>query len=508
MLVDFEYRNNFLILSYIDDYGNIKLKYYPWTNPTKFVVTTDDDQNKSERYTTWDGKSVKEVYTKYPNRYSVYDFIDALPEEDQKLIFDYKEPEIFFIDIENEIIGSKPAPHLAESAIQTISIVNKNKVLVIGTKRITKEQSDSIADGINNHFDKLNTKYEFLYKFYETEYDMLLNFFKVLVPKMAVLTGWNFVEYDFVFLVNRARKLGIDPTISSFTGVLRESWEANSHSEIPAHRMVLCYMQLYQKWDTSVKVKESSSLDFVSENVLGNGVKKVNYEGNLTYLYANDYTKFVMYNAIDSALVQQIHLKMKYIDILFGISTLSRIRVMDSITTLQVTEGILRRKMRNEKNVVFVKDDTNKDAKSEDDMMIKGGWVKDPVVGMNTWTSCYDFASLYPTTMRQFNISADSYKGQVIKDRGKDVKEMIKKLYETNEPVYSSFNGHKLQLEKNDIITLNGAVFKNEDGVVKKVMAEIYNERKKYKKMMMKANEDLKELQNEYDQLLQEVEKN
>jgi len=137
-------------------------------------------------------------------------------------------------------------------------------------------------------------------------------------------------------------------------------------------------------------------------------------------------------------------------------------------------------------------------------MNVKGGWVKDPIEGMSTWTTCYDFASLYPTTMRQFNISSDSFKGVLIKDKGKDVYSVIKKLRD-GEDVYSSFNGHKIKLEKDDIITLNGAVFKNEDGVVKNVMADIYKERKKYKNIMMKANEELKELQNELEKLEKEL---
>ncbi len=503
MLVDYEYRSKKLLVSYIDNFGNIKLKYYPWTNPTKFIMCDDDDQDKSGKFVTWDGRSVKEIYTNHPNRYSVYDFLDKLPEEDKKEIFDYKEPNIFFIDIENEVLDKKPEPQLAESAIQTISVVNKDKVLVLGTKKISKNQSESIADGINNHFDKLKTNYQFMYKYYENEYDMLLNFFKLMIPKMSVLTGWNFVQYDWVFLVNRARKLGIDPSISSFTGVLRESWLDRDNSEMPAHRIIVDYMELYEKWDTSVKVKESSSLDFVSDNVLG--VKKVNYEGNLKYLYEHDYLKFVMYNAIDSALVQQIHEKMRYVDILYGISVLSKIRVLDAFNTLPVTEGILRSKMRDEKNVVFVKDDSKRDSSSSDnDMIVKGGWVKDPIVGLNTWTCCFDFASLYPTTMRQFNISADSYKGQIIRDRGKSVYEMIAKL-RNGEDVYSSFNGNKIKLDQNDIITLNGAVFKNEDGVVKEVMGDIYKERKKYKNMMMVANEELKELQNELEKLEKEL---
>ena len=503
MLVDYEYRSKKLLISYIDNNGNIKLKYFPWSNPTKFIICDDDDKDKNGKYVTWDGKSVKEIYTNYPNRYAVYDFLETLPNDEKEEIFQYKEPNIFFIDIENEILDKKPDPKSAESAIQTISVVNKDKCLVLGTKKLDKNQIESIRDGINNHFaSKIKTNYQFMYKYYENEYDMMLNFFKLMIPKMSVLTGWNFIRYDWVFLVNRARKLGIDPSISSFTGVLRESYMNNDDSELPAHRIIVDYMELYEKWDTSVKVKESSSLDFVSDNVLG--IQKINYEGNLKYLYENDYVKFVMYNAIDSALVQQIHEKMRYVDILYGISVLSKNKVLDAFNTLPVTEGILRTKMINEKNVVFVKDDTKRDSIDDSIMNVVGGWVKDPIVGMNSWTCCYDFASLYPTTMQEFNISADSYKGQIIKDRGKTPIDMMEKL-RNGEPVYSSFNGNKILLEQDDIVTLNGAVFKNENGVVKQVMADIYKERKRYKKMMMNANEELKELERELEKLEKEL---
>lgn len=503
MLVDTEYRNKKLIISYIDDNGNIKLKYFPWTNPTKFIICDDDDKDKNGKYVTWDGRSVKEIYTNYPNRYAIYDFLETLSDEEKDEIFGYKTPEIFFIDIENEILDKKPDAKSAEGMIQTISIVNKDKCLVLGLKKLNKSQIESIKDGINNHFgSKIKTNYQFMYKHYDSEYDMMLNFFKVMIPKMAVLTGWNFIHYDWTYLINRARKLGIDPSISSFTGVLRESYLDRDDSELPAHRIIVDYMELYEKWDTSVKVKESSSLDFVSDNVLG--VQKINYEGNLKYLYENDYVKFVMYNAIDSALVQQIHEKMRYVDILYGISVLSKNKVLDAFNTLPVTEGILRSKMRNEKNVVFVKDDSKRDSDASNDMIVKGGWVKDPIVGMNTWTCCYDFASLYPTTMQQFNISADSYKGQIVKERGKTAIDMMEKL-RGGGTVYSSFNGNKILLEKDDIVTLNGAVFKNEDGVVKQVMADIYKERKRYKKMMMTANEELKELERELEKLEKEM---
>lgn len=482
MLVDWEFRNGNVIISYIDKSGNIRLKYKPWSRATKFIITGDDDPEKSGKYVTWDGKSCKEIYTKYPNKYSIYDFIDNLPEEEKKEIYRYEEPNIFFIDIENEIIDKKPKPHLAESAIQTISIVNKDKILVIGTETLTIEQKESIESDINIHFKKFETEYSFKYVKYKDEYDMLNNFFNKLVPKMAVMTGWNFIQYDWVFLVNRARRIGIDPSVASFTRKLIEPFQRNDYAEIPAHRVIVDYMELFDKWDTSVKVKESISLDFASEKILG--IKKINYEGDLKRLHKEDYKKFVFYNAVDSALVQKIHEKMKYVDILYGMSVLGKIKIKDALSTLALTEGILRNKLRDQKNVVLVRDESLNDKGYS---QIIGGWVKDPVKGMTTWTCCYDFASLYPTTMQQFNISADSYKGQKVKSKD-----------------YSIFNGHQIMIDDEDIITLNGSVFKKEDGVVTQVMREVYADRKDYKKEMMAKHVELEELKEELKKLEEE----
>jgi DNA polymerase elongation subunit (family B) len=175
-------------------------------------------------------------------------------------------------------------------------------------------------------------------------------------------------------------------------------------------------------------------------------------------------------------------MKMKYVDILYGMAVLGKIKIKDAISTLALTEGILREKLRDQKNIVLVRDERADDG--GEGASIKGGWVKEPVRGMATWTCCFDFASLYPTTMRQFNISADSYKGQQVK--GKD---------------YSIFNGHQLPIDASDIVTLNGAVFKKEDGVVTQVMGEVYSDRKKWKKVMFEKHEELEKLKDELKKL-------
>lgn len=486
MLVDWEYKYGQLILSHVDDNKQIKLRYYKWPNPSKYIICDDNDHQRDGKYVTWNGQNVKKVPTKNPNRYAVYDFIDELPKDEQDIIFKYNEPEIFFVDIENEIIDKKPAPHLAESAILSISIVHKNKVLVMATGDLDKEQTTSIEKDINSYFSKFGGGYTFQFNRYKNEYEMLLNFFTKMIPRMPVITGWNYLEYDHVFLVNRARRLGIDPSVASMTGLLREPYDLQkkTYCELPAHRIIVDYMELFKKWDTSIRVKESIGLDFVSDNVLG--LKKVNYEGNLKTLYQTDYKKFIFYNAVDSILVQKIHEKMKLVDILYGISTLSRVKIQDSYNTLPVTEGILRRKLKKEKNVILCKLDRDQRDVVEEGVL--GGYVKEPVKGMSHYVSCYDFASLYPTSMIMFNISVDSYKGVISPDK-----------------THVIFNNKKIDLEPNDIILLNGTVFRNEVGVVNQVMTNIYGDRKKYKKLMLQDHSQLDELKREEAELIKEL---
>lgn len=485
MLIDFEYKNKKLIVSYIDNNGNIKIKYYDWNSPTKYTICHEDDPDRDGKYVTWDGKTLKNMYTSRPDKYAIYNFIDSLDKEEQDLLFEYNEPNIFFIDIENEITDKKASPETAETAIQTISIVFKDKAMVMGTRDLSDDEVQSINKEVNEY---TSSTYKFSYVKYKNEFDMLYNFFNKYIPKMAVLTGWNFKEYDWVFLVNRARRIGINPEAVSFTKRLyqpnkneKDKFGKPSNFERPAHRLIIDYMDLFLKWDTSVKVKEADSLDFASEALTG--LKKVNYEGNLKILYETDYRKFVYYNVMDSILVQKIHEKMRYVDILYGIATLSRIRTFDGFKTIPITEGIFRDKLKDNRNIILCKDEN----KEEGEKVI-GGWVKKPVPGMSPWTCCYDYASLYPKSMIEFNISPDTYKGVLSKDG-----------------TYSVFNNHRIELEKDDIITVNNTVYRKEEGIVTKTLKDIYKDRKKYKNMMLAKDVEIEELKKELANLETEL---
>ena len=64
------------------------------------------------------------------------------------------------------------------------------------------------------------------------------------------------------------------------------------------------------------------------------------------------------------------------------------------------------------------------------------------------------------------------------------------------------YQGVKHRIDPTDVVCLNGAVFKNDDFVTTNVLASIFADRKKFKKMMMNAKEEKKKLENELKKLL------
>jgi DNA polymerase elongation subunit (family B) len=251
-------------------------------------------------------------------------------------------------------------------------------------------------------------------------------------------------------------------------------WKTNY--ELPLHRMIFDYMQLYEVCDTSIKVKESSSLDFVAGKLVG--VEKIKYTGSLQKLYDEDFETFMYYNAVDSVLVQKIHEARNYISIIYAISTLARIRVTDVISqlnnalgSLAITEGVLRSRFREQENIVMFRGERVED---DDVAPLTGGWVKDPVVGMNRWVAIYDFSSLYPRTQIQFFIACENFVGYQNKER----------------PTHCS-NGREID-KSSMVVCVNGSVFRKRNSPTIQMLQDVFADRKKNKNIMLHKKEELK----------------
>jgi len=566
MLVETQYLSNTkkLVVSYVDKTGDIKLKYYNWETPMKYVSCDDNDAQKHPLFKSWDGKSVKQIEVNHPDRYAIYEFLDALPESEKNEIFEFNLPKIYFIDIETQIVDGFPeaadvfdqngtlVKEGAATQVLSISIVYEDKIILLGLRDMSEDMQTRIINNTNIYFKKFGTEYKFKYIKYEDEFDMLYAFFNKMVIKMPILTGWNFLNYDWVYLMNRSRKLvktvngkeyKIDPAWSSPTKRINKMWGTNF--EVPAHRMIFDYMQLYEVCDTSIKVKESSSLDFVSSKLVGvekikyvnsifklkedstisgidfkagdicrsdkdvyymySGTQRIDFNqqkfqslkplfheinvSNLQKLYDEDFEIYMYYNAVDSVLVQKIHEARNYISIIYAISSLAQIRIVDVVSqmnnalgSLAITEGVLRNRFRQQDNIVLFRDE-----KGDAESTIAGGWVKDPIVGMNQWVVTFDFSSLYPTTQRQFYIVPETFVGiqdEINKDR--------------------CTNGRKIDLQ-NHVLCINGCVFEKRKSPTLNMLEDVFADRKKAKNTMLQKKEELKKVLDEIKMLESEI---
>ena len=448
MLLDVSQEDGNLIVSYYNFEGKTRFKHYELTSKDLYNWYPCDanDKRADLKMKNWDGTPVRKGRTKHLNKYRVIEYLENIPEQDKKTIFGYDFPKTYFIDIEVEVTDSFPEPEKAENAITAICIVTPaNQCVVLATRDIPKEQYASIENQINEHFKSTGETFTFDMKCFKSEYDMLYTFLKSFVRKFPMMTGWNFVKFDWAYIVNRAKKLGIDASIASPLDRLF------SNNNYPSHVGVMDYMEIYSKWDRTVSIKDDLKLDTAGAAVLG--IKKIKYDGTLQDLYEKEYPKYIFYNAVDTALVQLIHKKIKTMDIALTISHMSRISIFKAASPVAITESLLCKEFLKQNRVMATLDEKNTKSRQ-----YEGAFVKQPITGMHNSVACFDFASLYPSIMRQMNVSPESF---------------IKKV----DPKDTSD-------EKADdrIVAINGVVYKSEESILKRILADLYSQRREYKK--------------------------
>ena len=492
MLLDIEQRGNKLVMSYYDKEGKTAFKKYEFKEFENWVVCSDRDKKASQKYTNWDGRPVKKIKAKRLDKYSIIEFMEFLPKGDKQDIFGYNLPKKYFIDIEVEVSDTFPEPSIAPNPVTTICIVTpENKVVVLGLNELMTPEQLKIQKDMETYFASFGYKYSFNYKKFNSEVDLLYTFFKSFVSKMPMMSGWNVIGFDWTYLINRAKRLGIDPTVAS------PAHKLEGRDLLPLHVGVLDYLELYKKWDRTVAIKENYKLDTVANAVLG--VNKIKYDGTLQDLYENDFTKYVYYNVVDTILVQLIDRKISTMEIALTLANICKIGVYKASSPVTITESLLCRKFL-EQNKVMAKDwDALNNSKGS---QYAGAYVKKPKLGMHKAVAALDYASLYPSVMMQMNISPDSFITKLDADFDKIRPEIKDYLGDWNNATMSK-EERQLKInsiEEEKIIAINGSVYKKEQSILKTILIDLYAKRKKYKKQSFLLKQKAYELERSLDE--------
>lgn len=240
-------------------------------------------------------------------------------------------------------------------------------------------------------------------------------------------------------------------------------------AELPVHRFIFDYMEIYALYDRSVKFKTSLNLGDVGTQVLG--VKKLDYQGSLDDLYLNDFESYVVYNAIDTILVMLIHRKLNTLQLLLNLSKITWTELASCVyMTRMVQNDMIRLFLQEDKVVILSKNDNVYDK-------YEGAFVLEPEVGKHKNILIADYESQYPSIMLSFNMGVDTMVGRLMQD---------KKTILTMDGNYIKYDITKHIRTENDMIYTS-----ERDGINRKLVSERFEQRRKAKYMVIDLEQDI-----------------
>lgn len=459
-----------LVVSYVAKDGSIKFLDYPIPKSEMFNwYYAGRGANADPSWLSYDHKPVKKVPVEMINEYRMNELLCSFGAQADP-IYEFNLPEMWFCDIETNVEDEFPEADTALQPVNTIALTKFPRTIVWGRKDLTEDEKKMIQHKISTHENKKVRGYKFEFRFFPNEADMLYDFFKFIAP-IPCITGWNFLGYDWLYLYNRSvNKLGMDinfvsPTNKFYNFSINNLKFGKKSVMLPYHKIVFDYLMVYQKWDKSIKVKENNTLDFVADKTLG--YKKIQHQLGFKDFYEQEYADYVFYNAVDTILVEQIHEKIRVANVWLALTAELKTELMMSFSTIKPTEVVLTNFCYEEHKVVPVK--KREEGGKED---YEGAFVWPTQPGVYKMIGGLDFASLYPTTIRQFNISPETYK-------------------------FTDRTGSYIP-KPNEIKTTSGAVYDNSfKGLIPRVLTKYFNARKEskmHKKLCAAEHEALKEI--------------
>ena len=383
--------------------------------------------------------------------------------------------------------------------------------IAVPPKTLTMEQARKEVEGIDNVM------------LVEKESEMI-DTFLTLIEDSDVLSGWNSEGYDIPYTVNRtSRVLSKDDTRRfCLWGQLPkkrmyEKFGKESETFDLVGRVHLDSLNLYRKY--TYEERHTYRLDAIGEIEVGEN--KTQYEGTLDALYNNDFRKFIQYNIQDTALLDKLDKKLRFIDLSNELAHANTVMLQTTMGAVAVTEQAIVNEAHHRGLQV-----PNRKKRDEDATQAAGAYVAYPKKGLHKWVASMDLNSLYPSVIRALNMAPETVVGQIRPDisdarvhedmflkkksfagswEGRFCTEEYDVVMEQRKDtaltidfengqteVLSGAEIYKLVFDSNNpwMLSANGTIFTTEfEGVIPGLLKRWYAERKELQKKLKKAKD-------------------
>ena len=404
----------------------------------------------------------------YGNNSFAYSFIA----DEFKGMIDWKidDLSIAVIDIEVGSENGFPDPYQATEPITAICVKYMNGMTYVwGCGDYNNERNDVT-------YIKCRDEYDLCKKF--------LDFWHENAPD--VISGWNIKFFDIPYLVNRFQKLfdeNVYKKLSPWSLINSRNVIVNNKNFVAYDMIgisVLDYIELYRWYAPGGRSQESYRLDNIANVEIGESKLSYDEFDSLHALYRLNFQKFIDYNIKDVELIFKLENKLKLIELGLTLGYDTKTNFEDIFAQTRMWDALIYNYLLSKNIIVPPKEEKFKGEAFE------GAFVKDPQVGKHNWIASFDLNSLYPHLMMQYNISPETlvepsnYTDEMrnIISSGVDVNKMLNRNID-------------LSALKDVTITPNGQYFRTDiQGFLPKMLEEMYEDRKKFKKLMIQAKKE------------------
>lgn len=382
--------------------------------------------------------------------------------------WDISQIKIYSIDIETSVENGFPDVFNPTERVLLITLQDYQ------TKKITTFGLGSYTP--TEHTEHMDVTYHECHD----EEDLLKRFIKHWANDYPdIVTGWNSKFFDISYIISRVERIFEDEKgnklkklLSPF-GLVRKTERDLGGRKYMSYDMQgvsqLDYLDVYKKF-TYVN-RESYKLDHIAEVELGHK-KLSNPHASFRDFYTKDWNLFVEYNIVDTVLIDQLEEKMGLIELCIIMTYDAKMNFEDVFSPVKTWDCLVYNYLR-EQNVVISQ------PKNRPDKFIQGGYVQQPIPGAYDWVMSFDATSLYPSILMQYNMSPET----LVESKPFDitVDGLLEKKYtfDTNNAIAS--NGHMFSREK--------------QGFFPKIVQKFFDDRQRYKKLMLKAKQDYEHLE-------------
>lgn len=444
--------------------------------PTVFISSQNPTEYKSlyganvRKFKPESIKECREFVKKYENTSGIEIFgqlnysLQYMSEYDLQGDHSIKDFLCYSLDIEcmAPLAGGFPKPEYAMGEINLITVqnINTKQCYTFGT---LKKPADCTYTNYTECIDEHNLL------------RLFLQFWEQNIPD--IITGWNIEGFDIPYLINRITKiLGEDAArklspwgVVECNNVDVEDDKGNITTEIKFKVLgvqMLDYSPLMKKFIPGGR--ESWTLGSVAQEVIGE-TKRENPGETFEEFYTLYPDMFISYNVQDSVLVTKLDDKLNLLSQAITMAYFARVNFSEVYSPVKMWDNIMHNKLIAENIVIPQRKNSGFSGKS-----IEGAYVMAPTPGMYEDVGSIDATSLYPSLMRQMNLSPETFVGMI------------------DSTVEMCLEGVYANTDENYAMGANGALFdKSKEGIIPRLITEYMALRKTTKSEMLKLEQDV-----------------